>query len=272
MASVLSHRFGGLGAAAARRSRWPSVAGMRCFKGYPSQLCRFSGATGTPLDAIVRTANAVCFDVDSTIIAEEGIDVLAKHYGCERPVSEATSQAMNGEMLFQDAMRKRLSIILPSAQGVASLVSSHPVKFTPGVQEFIAHLHGRGVEVFLVSGGFRLMIEPVRAALDVPEDNVFANTIFFDEKGEYAGFDESELTSRDGGKAEVVAKIKAERGFKTVIMVGDGATDMQAKPPADAFIGYGGVVERETVRKGADIFVTSFFDLLNMFKEAEQRG
>jgi phosphoserine phosphatase len=39
-------------------------------------------------------------------------------------------------------------------------------------------------------------------------------------------------------------------------MVGDGATDMQAKPPADLFIGYGGVVVREAVRDGADLFVT----------------
>ena len=39
-------------------------------------------------------------------------------------------------------------------------------------------------------------------------------------------------------------------------MIGDGVTDMQAKPPADLFIGYGGVVAREAVRAGADMFVT----------------
>ena len=39
---------------------------------------------------------------------------------------------------------------------------------------------------------------------------------------------------------------------------GDGATDMQAKPPADAFIGYGGIVSRDAVKRGADWFVLSF--------------
>lgn len=39
-------------------------------------------------------------------------------------------------------------------------------------------------------------------------------------------------------------------------MIGDGATDLQAKPPADLFIGYGGVVAREAVKQGADLFVT----------------
>ena len=41
-------------------------------------------------------------------------------------------------------------------------------------------------------------------------------------------------------------------------MIGDGVTDMQAKPPADLFIGFGGVVVREEVRTGADLFVTDF--------------
>lgn len=50
--------------------------------------------------------------------------------------------------------------------------------------------------------------------------------------------------------------------YKQVVMVGDGATDMQAKPPADAFIGYGGVVVRPAVHKGADWFVTHFDEVL----------
>ena len=40
------------------------------------------------------------------------------------------------------------------------------------------------------------------------------------------------------------------------MMIGDGATDMQARPPADLFVGYGGVVQRQVVKEGADLFVT----------------
>ena len=43
-----------------------------------------------------------------------------------------------------------------------------------------------------------------------------------------------------------------------MVMVGDGATDAQAKPPAKAFIGFGGVVERQQVKEKADWFVTDF--------------
>lgn len=79
--------------------------------------------------------------------------------------------------------------------------------------------------------------------------------------GAYAGFDRAAPTSRDGGKAEVVRQLK-QRGARVVVMVGDGVTDMQASPPADAFIGYGGIVCRPAVQRGATWYVTSFADVL----------
>ena len=47
-------------------------------------------------------------------------------------------------------------------------------------------------------------------------------------------------------------------GHKSVVMIGDGVTDMQAKPPAALFIGFGGVIVREKVRDGADWFISDF--------------
>lgn len=55
--------------------------------------------------------------------------------------------------------------------------------------------------------------------------------------GEYAGFDENQPTSRSGGKGEVIRQLKEEKGYKTVVHIGDGSTDLEASPPADAFIG-----------------------------------
>lgn len=61
-------------------------------------------------------------------------------------------------------------------------------------------------------------------------------------------------------------RLKETHGYGTVAMVGDGATDMEARPPADLFVGYGGVVVREKVKKGADLFVTDFADLIAALK------
>lgn len=56
-------------------------------------------------------------------------------------------------------------------------------------------------------------------------------------QGLFAGFDENEPTSRSGGKGEVINSLKKKYGLKTIVHIGDGATDMEASPPADAFIG-----------------------------------
>ena len=51
-------------------------------------------------------------------------------------------------------------------------------------------------------------------------------------KGEYAGFDESQPTSASGGKPLVVQNLKDKFNYKNIVMIGDGATDMEACPPA----------------------------------------
>ena len=109
---------------------------------------------------------------------------------------------------------------------------------------------------------FFQMINPVAEALKIPLHRVYANNLIFNEDGSFQGFDPSEPTSRDGGKPAVIQSLKDAHGYETVVMVGDGATDMQARPPASAFIGFGGVVVRDSVKAGADWFVTDFQVLL----------
>ncbi len=72
------------------------------------------------------------------------------------------------------------------------------------------------------------MIEPVAKSLAISKSNIVANTIFFDEDtphGEYKGFCRDEPTSADMGKPKAVQLIKDKHGYKTIVMVGDGATD-----------------------------------------------
>jgi phosphoserine phosphatase len=71
------------------------------------------------------------------------------------------------------------------------------------------------------------MIYPIANALNIPTHRVFANNILFDKDGKYSGFDGDELTSRDGGKPAVIQRLKNDHGYTPIIMIGDGATDMQ---------------------------------------------
>ena len=100
-------------------------------------------------------AQAVCFDVDSTVIMEEGIDVLAAYKGAGEAVAALTAGAMGGTVLFQDALKDRLDIIRPSAKDIDNCMQEHPLEFTPGVKDLILKLQERGTYVYLVSGGFR---------------------------------------------------------------------------------------------------------------------
>jgi len=228
-----------------------------------------TAVTAPPNDSILRilrTCDAVCFDVDSTVIQDEGIDVLADFKGAGEAVAALTKQAMGGQVLFQDALKGRLDIIQPSKSDVEKCLQWHPPRLTEDVKNVVSTLHDKGVHVYLVSGGFRLMIDPVAALVGIPTHRIYANTLLFHADGSYAGFDASEPTSRDGGKPAVVKRLKDEHGYKTVVMIGDGATDMQARPPADAFVGFGGVVTRDVVKNGADWFITDFKALLEVIR------
>jgi len=221
---------------------------------------------------IWQHADAVCFDVDSTVVQEEGIDVLADFCGVGERVAEFTRSAMNGAVLFQDALKARLDLIKPSKKQIEQCLQHRPFKLTPGISALITSLQRRRVPVYLVSGGFRQMIEPILITLQLPAAHLFANRILFNNDGAYSGFDENEPTSRSGGKAKVLDALLQQHHYKRLVMVGDGITDMEARPPAHLFIGFGGVVVREKVRAGADWFVTDFQDLIQPIADADVVG
>ena len=180
---------------------------------------------------------------------------------------------MGGTVLFQDALRQRLSVMKPSAADVDGFLNAHPHLLSAGIPNLLQTLKSQGKQVFLVSGGFRQIIHPLAKSLDIPLSHVFANTLLFNElDGSFWGFDAEEYTSRSGGKAEAVVHIKKEWGLETIVMVGDGATDAEAKKPggADAFIGYGGTVFRQAIAERADWYVMHVDEITNVLVEGAQ--
>jgi phosphoserine phosphatase len=90
--------------------------------------------------------------------------------------------------------------------------------------------------------------------------------MFHESTGEYAGFDGNEPTSKDGGKSAVVQSLIDAHGYNPIVIVGDGVTDLQARPPANVFIGFGGIVERQRVKAESDWFIKDFEELLEILK------
>lgn len=87
--------------------------------------------------------------------------------------------------------------------------------------------------------------------------------------GEYSGFDQTARTAWAGGKAKVISELRKQFGYPIVAMVGDGATDLEARPPADVFVGFGGIAQRPEVMANADLWVTDFSDVQAILDEAE---
>lgn len=223
-----------------------------------------------------QQAQAVCFDVDCTVTKQDALDDLAEFLGVGDQVSQLTNAAMDGRMDLDEALQKRLDIMEPTVEKLTAYVKSNPAeaRLTPGIQQLIQELQARNVEVFLISGGFRELVLPVADLLGVKRENIFANRFVYmadDTIGpegyptiRVRGFDAKEPTSHEGGKPQAIRGIRAMNPFQTVVMVGDGITDLEAVQEtggADLFVGYGGVIERSVVKEQADWWITHHDEL-----------
>lgn len=198
----------------------------------------------------------VFFDVDSTLVTIEGIDVLA---GGNPEIAKLTNAAMNGEVALDEVYARRLEIIRPARADVAALAQRYLQSLVDGAEDVMRTLHERGHVVHLVTAGIEQAILPLAEKLGVR--NVHAVRLLFDDDGNYHDFDRRSLLTRAGGKELVVRAVRA-RSKGGAAMIGDGASDLEARPAVDLFIGFGGVVARPVVRENADVFVTELRDVL----------
>ncbi len=81
-----------------------------------------------------RTADCICFDVDSTVCRNEAIDDLASFVGAGEQVQKLTREAMGGNMSFREALKTRLAIINPSLHSIEQFNKSKKCQLTPGIK------------------------------------------------------------------------------------------------------------------------------------------
>jgi len=204
------------------------------------------------------TYRLVFFDVDSTLVTIEGIDVVA---GGDPEIAKLTDAAMNGEIPLDEVYAKRLEAIRPSRETIAQLAATYEQSLVEGARTTIAALQENAVVIHLVTAGIEQAILPLADALRIPRRNVHAVALTFDANGAYENFDRRSFLTRSGGKELVVRDVRA-RSHGKAAFVGDGVSDLEAKPAVDLFIGFGGVVVRPRVKENADRYVTRFEDVL----------
>ena len=192
----------------------------------------------------------VVFDCDSTLSAIEGIDELA--VDCRADVARLTDAAMRGEIPLEEVYGRRLRLVQPTRSAMEALAREYVARLVPDASETIAALRRAGVDVRILSGGLRPAVLAVAMAVGVPATHVAAVDISFGADGSYVDFDDASPLAVSGGKRIAIERWHIDH---PAMMVGDGTTDLEAKPVVDLFVAFAGVVERPMVVEAADVVV-----------------
>jgi phosphoserine phosphatase len=165
----------------------------------------------------------VVFDVDSTLIQDEAIELLAERAGKRAEVAEVTERAMRGELDFAQSLIERVAVLKDLPDSVLEEVSLE-LRPTPGAAKLVAAIHERGGKAAAVSGGFIQLLAPVKKAIGFDFER--ANTLEV-VAGKLTGKVVGQIIDREA-KAEALLSWASELGLTSsqTIAVGDGANDL----------------------------------------------
>jgi phosphoserine phosphatase len=170
-----------------------------------------------------RAKRLVVLDVDSTLIRDEAIDVLAERAGVGAEVAAITERAMAGRLDFVSSLRARVSLLAGMKLADVETVRDS-LRLTPGARTFVRTLRRLGYHVGVVSGGFTVFTD--RFVRELELDFAAANQLEI-EDGVVTGRICGPIVDR-AGKAEALRRFAAEYGvpLSQTVAVGDGANDI----------------------------------------------
>jgi phosphoserine phosphatase len=214
----------------------------------------------------VNRFNSIILDVDSTLSDIEGIDWLAAQRGAEIEAWSAglTERAMQGDIPIEAVYSERMRIVKPTLPEIQQLGKIYIERVATHAAETIAKFRANDVEVVLVSGGLREAILPLARELGVGPENVHAVSVFFNENGGYAGFDDASLLTRQSGKRTIVGQMDLKG---PILAVGDGMTDCEMKAVVQGFAAFTEFTRREAVIERADYVIENFDQLRDLVLE-----
>ena len=165
----------------------------------------------------------VVMDVDSTLIQQEVIELLAQKAGVDEKVKEITEAAMRGELDFAESLRARVALLEGLPESVISEVQEE-IALTPGARTLVKTLQQLGHSVAVVSGGFTSVIEPLIRELGI--SHYRANTLEILD-GKLTGKVVDPIIDR-AAKASALKDFAEIEGVKLeqTVAIGDGANDL----------------------------------------------
>jgi phosphoserine phosphatase len=193
-----------------------------------------------------RALRLIVMDVDSTLIQNEVIDLLAAKAGCADEVAKVTASAMRGELDFAASLRERVALLAGLSATVLDEVRDE-LQLTAGARTLISTLRGLGFRFGIVSGGFGQVIAPLAAELGI--GYVAANELEI-AAGKLTGRLSGPVIDR-AAKADALRRFAADAGvpLSQTVAVGDGANDLDMIAAAGLGIAFNA---KPAVREAAD--------------------
>ena len=193
-----------------------------------------------------RAMRLIVMDVDSTLIQDEVIDLLAARAGCAEEVAKVTAAAMRGDLDFAASLRERVALLAGLAAGVLDEVRGD-LRLTAGARTLIGTLGGLGYKFGIVSGGFVQVIGPLAAELGI--GYVAANVLEIS-GGKLTGRLSGPVIDR-AGKAAALRRFAADAGvpLSQTVAIGDGANDLDMIAAAGLGVAFNA---KPVVRDAAD--------------------
>ena len=174
-----------------------------------------------------RPVRLAVFDMDSTLIQQEVIDLLASHAGVEASVASITSRAMNGDLDFAQSLRERVRLLNGIPETVFEDLKPR-LTFTPGAEQLLRCLRKLGVKTALLSGGFTPLATHIGRILGI--DHVHANDLAV-EDGFFTGHLAENCIIVDAERKrtllESIASAEDITDRDQVMAIGDGANDLK---------------------------------------------
>jgi phosphoserine phosphatase len=197
-----------------------------------------------------RALRMIVMDVDSTLIRDEVIDLLAARAGVAEGVARVTAATMRGELDFAASLRERVGLLAGLEAGVLDEVRDE-LRLTSGARTLISTLGGLGYKFGIVSGGFTEVIAPLAAELGI--GYVAANSLEVAD-GKLTGRLRGPVIDRSG-KADALRRFAVDAGvpLAQTVAVGDGANDLDMIAAAGLGIAFNA---KPAVRDAADTSVS----------------